>query len=95
MALEAAGQIRRFEGWLEWDTAQFQVGSGGPVEIGIDGEALTMNPPLAFSSRPGALRIRLPRHAALSPAATAVHLVSRSTVAELAMIAIGRGAAAG
>jgi len=90
MALEAAGQIRRFEGWLEWDTVKFEVGSGGPVEIGIDGEALTMEPPLVFTSRPGALQVRLPRHAALSPAATAVHLASRSTVVELATIAIGR-----
>jgi diacylglycerol kinase family enzyme len=91
VALEAAGQIQRFEGWLEWDPAEFRVRSGGPVEIGIDGEALTMDPPLVFTSRPGALRIRLPRHArALSPAATAVHLASRSTVTELAVIALGR-----
>jgi diacylglycerol kinase family enzyme len=90
VALEAAGQIRRFEGWLEWNTARFRVGSGGPVEIGIDGEAMTLDPPLVFTSRPGALRVRLPRHAALSPAATAVHLATRSTVAELATIAIGR-----
>jgi diacylglycerol kinase family enzyme len=90
VALEAAGQIRRFEGWLEWDAATFGVGSGGPVEIGIDGEALTMDPPLVFASRPGTLRIRLPRHAALSPAATAVHLASRSTMVELATIAVGR-----
>jgi diacylglycerol kinase family enzyme len=94
VALEAAGQVRRFEGWLEWNTEQFCVGSGGPVEIGIDGEALTMNPPLVFTSRPGALRVRLPRTAALSPAATAVHIASRSTVAELATIAVGRGVAA-
>jgi diacylglycerol kinase family enzyme len=90
VALEAAGQIRRFEGWLEWNTARFRVGSGGPVEIGIDGEAMTMDPPLVFTSRPGALRVRLPRRASLSPAATAVHLATRSTVAELATIAIGR-----
>jgi diacylglycerol kinase family enzyme len=94
VALEAAGHVRRFEGWLEWDAARFQVGSGGPVEIGIDGEALTMDPPLVFTSRPGALRVRLPRHAALSPAATAVHLASRSTLAELAMIATGHGVTA-
>jgi diacylglycerol kinase family enzyme len=90
VALEAAGQVRRFEGWLEWNASRFRVGSGGPVEIGIDGEALTMDPPLVFTSRPGALRVRLPRGTALSPAATAVHLASRSTVAELATIAAGR-----
>jgi diacylglycerol kinase family enzyme len=90
VALEAAGQVRRFEGWLEWDTAEFRVGSGGPVEIGIDGEALTMDPPLVFITRPGALRVRVPRHVTRSPAAAALHLVSRSTVTELATIARGR-----
>jgi diacylglycerol kinase family enzyme len=95
VALEAAGQIRRFEGWLEWTAARFEVGSGGPVQIGIDGEALTMEPPLVFSARPGALRVRVPRHASLSPAATAVNLASRSTAAELAAIAVGRRAADG
>src|SRR5215472_4903914 len=92
VALEAAGQVRRFEGWLEWDTAEFRVGSGGPVEIGIDGEALTMDPPLVFTTRPGALRVRVPRHVTQSPAAAALHLLSRSTVAELATIALGRPA---
>jgi diacylglycerol kinase family enzyme len=90
VALEATGQVRRFVGWLEWTAPEFRVGSSGPVEIGIDGEALTMEPPLVFSSRPGALRVRVPRHASLSPAATAVNLASRSTAAELAAIAIGR-----
>lgn len=95
VALEAAGQVRRFEGWLEWTAARFEVGSGGPVEVGVDGEALTMDPPLVFTSRPGALRVWVPRHASLSPAATAVHLASRSTAAELAAIAMGRSAADG
>jgi diacylglycerol kinase family enzyme len=90
VALEAAGQVRRFEGYLEWETTEFRVGSSGPVEIGIDGEALTIEPPLVFSSRPGALRVRVPQHASLSPAAAAVNLMSRSTAAELAAIAIGR-----
>jgi diacylglycerol kinase family enzyme len=91
VALEAAGQVRRFEGWLEWESAQFRVDSGGPVEIGIDGEALLMDPPLVFSSRPGALVIRLPRSApAVSPAAAAVHLASRSTIAALAATVAGR-----
>ena len=92
VALEAAGQVRRFEGWLEWDTAEFRVGSGGPVEIGIDGEALTMDPPLVFTTRPGALRVRVPRQTTRSPAAAALHLLSRSTLTELATIALGRAA---
>jgi diacylglycerol kinase family enzyme len=89
VALEAAGQIRRFEGWLEWDTAEFLVSSGGAIEIGVDGEALRLEPPLVFTSRPGALRVRVPRHTSLSPAAAAVSLATQSTMAELAEIAMG------
>ncbi len=90
-ALEAAGQVRRFPGWAEWSAPRFEVGSGAPVQIGVDGEALTMDPPLVFVSRPGALRIRLPRHALqLSPAARVVHVLSGSTIAELGRVAAGQ-----
>jgi diacylglycerol kinase family enzyme len=91
VTLEAAGQVRRFEGWLEWESPQFQVDSGAPVEIGIDGEALVMDPPLVFSSRPGALVVRLPRSApGVSPAAAAIHLASVSTIAALAATVAGK-----
>jgi diacylglycerol kinase family enzyme len=92
IALESVGQIRRFPGWQEWQTPRFEVRSAGPLQIGIDGEALTMDPPLVFVCRPGALLVRVPRHApAVSPAASAVHLMSRSTLGELAGVAVGRG----
>jgi len=88
-ALNAAGQIRRFPGWQEWATPRFRIDSGGPVEIGIDGEAMTLDPPLLFESLPAALRVRLPGHApGLSPAA---RRVSRSTVGELWAVVAGRG----
>ena len=81
VALNAAGQIRRFSGWHEWTTPRFRIDSGGPVEIGVDGEAMTLDPPLVFESLPAALRVRLPRHApGLSPAA---RRLSRSTLGEL------------
>jgi diacylglycerol kinase family enzyme len=90
-ALEAAGQVRRFPGWQEWSAPRFEVSSGGPVEIGVDGEALLMDPPLVFESRPGALRVRLPRHAVRrSPAARTVRLLSASTITELARVVAGR-----
>ena len=85
ITLELAGQLRRYPGWLEWTTPRFEVSAHDPVEVGIDGEALTMDPPLVFEALPGALVVRLPRHGAgRSPAARAVHLVSRSTIADLA-----------
>jgi diacylglycerol kinase family enzyme len=95
VALEAAGQIRRFPGWLEWTTPRFRVDSGGPVEIGVDGEALKMDPPLVFETMPEVLRVRLPRQAiGLSPAARAVHILSRSTIMELLRVVGGRPGAA-
>jgi diacylglycerol kinase family enzyme len=91
MALEAAGQIRRFPGWQEWASQRFEVGSGAPVEIGIDGEALLLDPPLVFESLPGALRVRLPRRAMRpSRASRTARLLSGSTVSELAEVAAGR-----
>jgi diacylglycerol kinase family enzyme len=91
VALEAAGQVRRFPGWQEWSAPRFEVSSGAPVEIGVDGEALLMDPPLVFESRPGALRVRLPRHAVRpSPAAVAVRLLSTSTITDLARVVAGR-----
>jgi diacylglycerol kinase family enzyme len=91
VALEAAGQVRRFPGWKEWRARRFEVGSGGPVEIGIDGEAMLMDPPLVFESLPGALTVRLPRRAAhRGPKARTVHLLSRSTISELARMTVGR-----
>ena len=78
VGLEAAGRIRSFSGWREWDTPEFRVESGAPVEIGIDGEALKLDPPLVFESLPGALRVRIPAHAPGSaPAATPVRLTGR------------------
>ena len=67
--------------------------SAGPVEVGVDGEALTMDPPLRFVIRPGALTVRLPR-AALSrtPAPPAVHVASAPTLAALWRTALGRPA---
>jgi diacylglycerol kinase family enzyme len=92
-ALEAAGLVRRFPGWVEWAAPRFEVASAGPVRVGVDGEALTMDPPVVFESRPGALRVRLPRHALrLSPAARTVHVLSRSTIAELGRVAAGQAA---
>jgi len=91
VALEALGQVRRFPDWLEWQAPRFEVRSGGPLNVGIDGEAVVMDPPLRFTIRAGALRVLLPRHRLrASPAAAAVHLASRSVIADLAGIVAGR-----
>jgi diacylglycerol kinase family enzyme len=90
VALEAAGRVRRFPGWLEWSAPQFEVDSGAPVEIGIDGEALQMDPPLVFASLPSALRVRLPSSVVHPSRARPVRLLSGSTIAQLALVVAGR-----
>ena len=54
----------------QWDAPTFEVESDGPVPAGVDGEALMIDPPLRFTIRPGALRVRIaPHHPGASPAA--------------------------
>ncbi len=72
VALERIGQAGRYPGLLSWSAQEFEVHSGSPVEVGLDGEALVLDPPLRFTSLPGALRERLPRSAGRSPAGRAV-----------------------
>lgn len=62
----------RPRGWLEWSDTSFEIRSGRPVEVGLDGESLVLDPPIRFRTMPGALRVRIPRHApGHSPAAAA------------------------
>ncbi|MGA9285709.1 MAG: diacylglycerol kinase family protein [Solirubrobacteraceae bacterium] len=89
VALELVGQAGRYPGLLSWSSPEFEVHSGGPVEIGLDGEALVLDPPLHFASLPGALRVRLPRGAGLSPAARAVALTTEN-LGTLVRVATGR-----
>ena len=95
ISLQAAGRLDRFEGWREWTVDRFEVRSGGPVDVGVDGEALSMDPPLVFVTRPGALTIRISRRApGRSPAAAAVRVTERSTIRELLRVAAGKPVAA-
>jgi diacylglycerol kinase family enzyme len=88
LALETAGQVRRFPGWQEWSTARFEITSGSPVRIGVDGEALTMDPPVVFEMLPAALTVLLPPHApGRSPAARKLTV---NTPRELWDLALGR-----
>jgi len=89
VALELIGQAGRYPGLLSWSAPELEVRSGAPVEIGLDGEALVLNPPLRFASMPGALRVRLPRRAGLSPAARAVALTTEN-LGTLLRVAAGR-----
>jgi diacylglycerol kinase family enzyme len=94
VTLGTVGQQRRFGGVLQWASLEFEVRSSAPVAVGLDGESLVLAPPLRFVSLPGALRVRVPRHArGVSPARAAVPLTRRSLWA-LTRIAAGRPAEA-
>ena len=56
--------------WREWTVPRFEIDSGATVDVGLDGEAVRLEPPLRFESVPAALRIRTPavrRHPAPPP----------------------------
>jgi diacylglycerol kinase family enzyme len=90
VTLETIGQSQRFRGLLQWSQPEFEIRSSSPVAVGLDGEALTLEPPLRFVSLPAALRVRLPRHApGISPAAAAVGLTPADLLA-LSRIATGK-----
>jgi diacylglycerol kinase family enzyme/uncharacterized membrane protein (UPF0136 family) len=92
VTLGTIGAHRRFGGVLQWSSLEFEVLSETPVAVGLDGEALTLAPPLRFASLPGALLVRVPRSApGVSPAGAAVTLTRRN-LRTLVRIAAGRPA---
>ena len=88
--LEMTGQVQRFAGWNEWTASQFDVESAGPIEVGVDGEALVLDPPLRFAIRPGAVTIRLPRAALHRRDNHPTRITTRSTLDGLWQTATGR-----
>jgi diacylglycerol kinase family enzyme len=60
LAAIAAGRPDRLPGFVAWEPLMFEVDSGDVVDVGIDGEAVRMKPPLRFMIQPGSLRIRVP-----------------------------------
>jgi diacylglycerol kinase family enzyme len=63
LAALATGRPDRYEGLTSWSTPAFEVSSGSPIEIGLDGETQVMESPLRFSIRADPVRVRLPRSA--------------------------------
>ena len=72
IAVLAAGAGRNGEKRVQqWSAPSFDVRSDGPVSAGVDGEALKLQSPLRFRTRPRVLRVRLaPQHPGASPSAT-------------------------
>jgi diacylglycerol kinase family enzyme len=76
--------------WREWTAPEFEVRSDHPVAAGIDGEAVTLDPPLRFRIKPGVLRVRISRtHPGASPSA-GIPATARDGIRALVAIAAGR-----
>jgi diacylglycerol kinase family enzyme len=89
IAAAAAGHPERFEGYASWVAPSFEVDAPAPLAAGIDGESVTLDVPLVFTTRPRALRIRLPRHAiGASPAGRSFR--PRDAILGVCRVAIGR-----
>ena len=63
LAAVATGRPDRFDGLTSWSTPTFEISSGSPIEIGLDGETQVMDSPLRFSIRSDPVRVRLPKTA--------------------------------
>ena len=92
---EAAGRSWRPPGWVEWAGTSFRLDSGTPVEIGIDGEALVLDPPIQFRTLPRALRVRIPLGAPGYSPAAAAPTRGWATVTALVRTVAGRPVALG
>jgi diacylglycerol kinase family enzyme len=88
VALVKAGRVQSFAGFREWTATSFRVDADEAVAAGVDGEAMTLQPPLLFETRPAALRVRIPRHApGRSPGALAEVPIARRLGALLRVVA--------
>jgi diacylglycerol kinase family enzyme len=77
----------------QWSAGEFVVDGDGPVAAGVDGEAMKLEPPLRFRSRPGVLRARIaPTHPGASPSA-GIPETPVAGVRSLLRAASGRGSA--
>ena len=76
--------------WRQWAATDFTVSSETPVAAGIDGESVSVEPPLRFRIRPAALTVRIARaHPGASPSA-AMPRGLLGGIRALALIASGR-----
>ena len=95
LGVAVLGGVGRDRLWRQWSTPGFDVRSGFAVHAGVDGEALELDPPLRFTSRPGALRVRIaPHHPGASPSAIQPDSL-RETVRLLVRMAAGHTPHAG
>jgi diacylglycerol kinase family enzyme len=69
VVLDAPGDSPHSPG-RAWTASQLEINAQAPVHAGVDGEAVDLDPPLRFATRPASLRVRIsPRHPGASPSA--------------------------
>lgn len=85
--LWAAGAIDRFRGWEQWEASTFVVESNSTVSIGIDGETVTMEPPLRFEIHAGAFPVAVPQGTPHGPRVSPIGTVG--SIGNLWTIAVG------
>jgi diacylglycerol kinase family enzyme len=72
VSLSTAGRGSAYAGWHEWTTTELEVRSSQSIDLGIDGEAVTLDSPVRLEVQPAALRVRIaPHHPGVSPARAA------------------------
>lgn len=77
-------------GMRTWTTSGYEVGAQGPVPAGVDGEAVTFDPPLSFRIRHGALRCRIARHHPGASPSAFLPVSAWAAIRTLVAIAAGR-----
>jgi len=93
VTLSTAGRASAYSGWHEWTAPTLELRSGGSVDAGIDGEGVTLAPPVRLEIVPAALRVRIaPHHPGISPAGIA-GTVQDGGVRRLVRTAFGPGTA--
>ena len=70
IAQDGTGGGKRRLTMEQWTSLDFVISADDRTPAGIDGEAVELDPPLRFQTRPGALRVRIaPSHPGASPSA--------------------------
>jgi diacylglycerol kinase family enzyme len=65
-----AGERSDAARWNALEVPELEIDADGPVALGVDGESVTLEPPLRFRIRPKALRVRIAhQHPGASPSA--------------------------
>lgn len=91
LAVRARAESGAVSGLLSWSADRLVVSSATPVALGIDGEPVTLEPPLEFVAMPKSLRIRLPRDT-VAPGAVGRAPGVRQTVLALLRVVADRPA---